>query len=154
MRHDASNSLCSDSRRNIIRKLVSCEPTGGTTTNRCIKLCSYLAAAAAGQPETVRRLLDQGADVNARSSALHDRTAIEAAIWHRENDIVRIIAVPGDVPGGSLRNGPLDPDGMVKDEDYREVIGMLRQATKDEATKKSEHKVRPHEVRNRIKNRT
>ena len=95
-----------------------------------------IAAAAAGQPETVRRLLDQGADVDVRSAVPHDRTALEAAIWHRENDIGRVVAVPNDPGGESMRNQPMPPDGALEDENYREVIGMLRQAAKDKAKKR------------------
>lgn len=95
-----------------------------------------IAAAAAGQPETVRHLLDQGADVNVRSSVPHDRTALEAAFWHRQNDIERVTAVPNDPGGESMRNQPMDGDGAIKDEDYREVIGMLRQAARDKIKKR------------------
>ncbi len=95
-----------------------------------------IAAAAAGQPETVRRLLDQGADVAVRCPVPHDRTALEAAIWHRQNDIERVVAVPNDPGGESLRNQPMPPDGALEDENYREVIGMLRQAAREAAQKK------------------
>jgi|GEM_PF-3068879 len=73
-----------------------------------------IAAAAAGQPETVRHLLDQGADVGVQSSVPHDRTALEAAIWHRQNDIERLTAVPPDIAGESMRNQPVDGEGLSK----------------------------------------
>ena len=97
------------------------------------QLPPLIAAAAAGEPETVRRLLDHGADIGIRCSAVHNHTAMEAAIWHRQNDIERIVAVPNDPGGESMRNQPMPPDGALKDENYREVIGMLRQAAKDKA---------------------
>ncbi len=98
-------------------------------------LAPLIQAAADGEPEKVRRLLDQGADVGIRSSVPHDHTALEAAIWHRQNDIERFDAVPPDAVGEGLRNQPLYSEGAAKDEDYREVIGMLRQAAKDKAAK-------------------
>ncbi len=87
-----------------------------------------IRAAAAGDPERVRRLLAQGADVHARSAVPHEATAMQAALYHRQNDIERVVAVPNDPGGESLRNQPMPPDGVLKDENYREVIGMLRQA--------------------------
>ncbi len=94
-------------------------------------LPSLIQAAADGEPEQVRRLLDQGVDVNIRSDAPHEKTAMQAAIYHRQNDVERIGAVPPDPAGEAVRNQPLEGDGMVKDENYREVIGMLRQAALD-----------------------
>jgi len=100
------------------------------------QLPPLIAAAAAGEPETVRRLLDHGADVDVRCSVLHNHTAMESAIWHRQNDIERVVAVSNDPGGESMRNQPMPPDGALEDENYREVIGMLRQAAKDKAKKR------------------
>ena len=90
-----------------------------------------IQAAADGEPEQVRRLLDSGTDVNVRSDRPHERTALQTAIYHRQNDIERVTAVPNDPGGESLRNQPMPPDGALKDENYREVIRMLRQAALD-----------------------
>ena len=90
-----------------------------------------IQAAANGEPEQVRHLLDAGADVNMRSNAPHERTAMQAALYHRQNDIEHIVAMPGDVPNGSRENPPVNVEDGVKDANYREVIGMLRQAALD-----------------------
>jgi len=90
-----------------------------------------IQAAADGEPEQVRHLLDQGVDVNIRSDAPHEKTAMQAAIYHRQNDVERIGAVPPDPAGEAVRNQPIYGEGAAKDEDYREVIGMLRQAALD-----------------------
>ena len=108
--------------------VCSCLTSGCSQKPLLPPLPPLIQAAADDEPEQVRRLLDFGADVNMRSDAPHEKTAMQAAIYHRQNDIERINAVPADVPNGSLRNSPLDDDGRVKDENYREVIGMLRQA--------------------------
>ena len=106
-----------------------------------------IQAAADGEPEQVRRLLDQGADIGTRSSVPHNHTALEAAIWNRQNDIERVVAVPNDPGGEGMRNQPMPPDGALKDENYREVIGMLRQAAKDKAAK--DKRVEAHQAKNR-----
>ncbi len=100
------------------------------------QLPPLIAAAAVGDPGTVRRLLKQGADVGVRCSVLHNHTALEAAIWHRQNDIERFAAGPPDIAGHALENQPLHVEDRAKDEDFRKIVGMLRQAIKDNVKKR------------------
>lgn len=66
-----------------------------------------------------------------KSDAPHEKTAMQAAIYHRQNDVERVGAVPPDSAGLATRNQPLEGEGMVKYKNFREVIGMLKQVALD-----------------------
>ena len=93
-------------------------------------LTPLIVAASNGQPELIRLLLAKRADVKARSHMPHETTALAAALYHREWDVVRINAVPPDPGGESMRGEPLGDDEVVKDTAYAEVIRMLQEAIK------------------------